>query len=131
MSSELVFRKGSAELLAYTGSSKMYEALNNYSTFDKWSEVSIDALYYGLDDLKDKRDYYNSQISKYEEALNHLKNAEDIYDALDNLEELKDELKETSTTITELKLIIKIQNYVQYEDDNGEKVNIPLEWKVC
>ena len=130
MSSELIFRKGNAELLSYVGSSKMYEALHPYANFDKWSKVSDQALRCGLETLHEKEEYFNSQITKYKEALEHLKDAEDIYDALNNIEELEGELEETKTAIIELRLIKEIQNYLQC-DENAEKVEIPLEWMVC
>lgn len=129
MSSELVFRKGNAELLSYVGSSKMYEALHPYANFDKWSKVSDQALRCGLETLHEKKEYFNSQIAKYKEALEHLKDAEDIYDALDNIEEIEGELEEIETSIVELRLIKEIQNYLQYNED-GEKVETPLEWMV-
>lgn len=130
MSSELIFRKGNAELLSYVGSSKMYEALHPYAIFDKWSKVSDQALRFGLETLHEKKDYYISQIKKYKEALNHLKDADDVYDALNNIEEIEGDLEETETAIVELRLIREMQNYLQYNED-GDKVEIPLEWMVC
>lgn len=130
MSSELIFRKGKAELFSYIGSSKMYEALQGYANTDNWSKVSDNALRWGLETLHEKKEYYISQIEKYKEALEHLKDTEDIYDALNTIEELKEELEETNTAITELNLIMEIQNYPQY-DENEKKVEIPLEWMVC
>ncbi len=130
MSSELVFRKGNAELLSYVGSSKIYEALNNYAPYDKWSSVPENALRWGLENLQEKEEYFNSQITKYKEALKYFKESEDIYNALDNIEEIEGELEEVTTAITELKLIKAIQDYLQCDDD-GKEVNFPLEWMVC
>ena len=130
MSSELIFRKGNAELLSYVGSSKMYEALHPYTNFDKWSTVSDQALRCGLETLHEKEEYYISQIEKYKEALEHLNDTEDIYDALDNIEEVEGELEETETAIVELRLIREMQGYLQYNED-GDKIEIPLEWMVC
>ena len=130
MSSELVFRKGSAELLSYVGSSKMYEALHGFATYENWSSVPENALSWGLDSLHEKKEYFSSQIDKYKEAIKYLKNPEDIYDALDNLEEVKEELEEVNTAIIELRLIKEIQNYLQYNEE-GEKIELPLEWMVC
>ena len=130
MSSELIFRKGKAELLSYVGSSKIYEVLHNYVSYDKWSEVKEHSLNDGLETLHEKRDYYISQINKHKEALDHLKNTEDIYTALDNIEEIAGELEETEIAIIELKLIKEIQDYIQYDEKEG-RIEIPLEWMVC
>lgn len=129
MSSELIFRKGKAELFSYVGSSKMYEALHGYAIYDKWSPVTDNALKWGEETLREKKEYFSSQINKNKEALKYLKTAEEIYDALNYIEELEDELKETDTALTELRLINIIQSYLQY-DKNGKKLKIPLEWMV-
>lgn len=129
MSSELIFRKGSVELISYVGSSKMYEALHGYATYDNWSSVPENALRWGLENLHEKKEYFNSQITKYKEALKYFREAEDIYDNLNDIEELEGELEEVNTALVELRMLISIQNYLQYNDD-GEKVDFPLEWVI-
>lgn len=129
MSSELIFRKGNAELLSYVRSSKMYEALYPYASFDKWSKVSDQALRCGLETLHEKEEYFTSQIDKYKEALKYLKEPADIYDDLNDIEELEGELKEINTALIELRLIKSIQDCLQYNED-GEKIDLPLEWRL-
>ena len=103
--------------------------MHPYAKFDKWSEVSDQALRCGLETLHEKKEYFNSQITKYKEALKYLKEAEDIYDNLNDIEELEGELEEVSAALVELRMLISIQNYLQYNDD-GEKVDFPLEWVI-
>lgn len=126
MSSSLRFRKGNVELLEYTRSSKIYEVLSSHAPFDDWSKVTPAALQEGLEDLQESDAHVTKEIAKQKEILNHLSDPEQLYATLGEIEQWETYRAEVETAMVELRLLMEIQAYVQYEDD--ETVMWPLEW---
>lgn len=119
MSCYLTIRKKGVELCSFSRNTDIYEALNEKARFDEWSSCDLEALNAGYEYLKDEIFAYNQKVNNENKALQFLRVKEDIYEAIEKIEWLQEEIRDKTEALNYISFLI----HVWHQNGDGE-----MEW---
>lgn len=120
MSSYLSIRKNGVKLCCFNRNTEFYQAFEHKASYDEWSELTDKKLWDGYHDIEEEIKKYEKTIEREKTALNHLRKAQEIYEAIGTI----DSIGETIEELKEAKAYIRFLIYIWEESPGG------MEWHV-
>ena len=130
MSSYLTIKKNGVDLISWCRSSDQYQALKNKVPYGDFKEFKVDDIKDGIMSLEELVNEYKEDIAVREKLLATLK-YEDAFECLNDLTEMKKELKWKEYALNNLYFLKDICEELVYQKEGDEEVEVPikLEWR--
>ena len=94
MSSYITFRKGEVELTSYSRSTKIYQLLREYATFDTWKPLTEDILVKAHAEASEQIREYEDDIELHEDIFEGLTLFDDRYNVATHIQGCRKEIEE-------------------------------------
>lgn len=128
MSEYLTIKKNDVNIACWCRSSYEFQALKDYSPFDKWATFTPDKLKDGIEWLRDKKEEYQQQLEDLNKILPNL-HYEEALECLENIKELREEYENIQAAIHTLQVIKDVcEEKVYAKNDWDHELPIVLEW---
>lgn len=116
MSCYLTIRKKEVEICSFSRNTYIYEALNARAKFGDWCSCELEALNAGYEYLKEEILDYTHKIENENKALQFLHLKEDIYEAIDKITWLQEEIRDKTEALNYVSFLI----HVWHQNGDGD-----------
>lgn len=136
MSSYLTIRKNGVYLCAYSRSHPFYQALKDYVPNGQWGVCTSSDLTAVISEIDERIKRFQKATDKEREALPYLKSYEDVYEAINSIHSLKEEIEDLNRCNEFCHFLIDCSDEGTYElEEDGEfnydkPIDAKIEWKI-
>ena len=127
----LTFRKGGINILDYSRSTNMFQALSDCVPYEEWGTATEAQLLSGIDNLREKKTEYENRIKTIHTILNSKcsLSVDDAWQLAGEIQDLEEKIKGLEVDICEVNVLLRILDEKTYKDDETE-LEAPLEWRL-
>ena len=135
MSYYLCFRKGGKDIISFCRCTKLYNCLNDFAPWEKWTKVSVEELQAGKEICYKEIEKINTDLYKYEKLLSTNLKYEDAESVVDAIAECDSDLVYFQETLVQIDMLISIykqKQNIEPEEEYGEwqEEDSPMEWGI-